>query len=174
MRTIAMARACLDAMCERVLSRRTQGQLLSEKQMVQEKIADSWVEIEQFRLLVLRTAWLIDKHNDYKMVLKDIAAVKAAMPKVLHDIAGRALQLHGSIGLSREMPFAQHVIDSYFLGLADGPTEVHKITVAKQVLRQYKPTNSMFPSYHLPAVRERAFEQYGDELVEESTKPASR
>jgi acyl-CoA dehydrogenase len=174
MRTIAMARACLDAMCERVLSRRTQGQLLSEKQMVQEKIAESWVEIEQFRLLVLRTAWLIDKHNDYKMVLKDIAAVKAAMPKVLHDIAGRALHLHGSIGLSREMPFAQRVIDSYFLGLADGPTEVHKITVAKQVLRQYKPTNSLFPSYHLPAVRERAFEQYGSELVEESTKLASR
>jgi len=81
MRTIAMARACFDAMCERVLSRRTQGQLLSDKQMVQEKIADSWVEIEQFRLLVLRTAWLIDKPDDYKLVLKDIAAVKAAMPK---------------------------------------------------------------------------------------------
>jgi acyl-CoA dehydrogenase len=164
MRTIAMARACLDAMCERVLSRRTQGQLLSEKRMVQERIADSWVEIEQFRLLVLRTAWLIDKHNDYKMVLKDIAAVKAAMPKVLHDIAGRALHLHGSIGLSREMPFAQRVIESYFIGLADGPTEVHKVTVAKQVLRQYKPSNAMFPGYHLPAVREPAFEQYSDKI----------
>ncbi len=164
MRTIAMARACFDAMCERVLSRRTQGQLLSDKQMVQEKIADSWVEIEQFRLLVLRTAWLIDKHNDYKIVLKDIAAVKAAMPKVLHDVAGRALHLHGSIGLSREMPFAQQVIDSYFLGLADGPTEVHKITVAKQVLRSYQPTNALFPSYHLPAVREHAREHHAREL----------
>lgn len=164
MRTIAMARTAFDAMCERVISRQTKGEPLSEKQMVQEKIADSWVEIEQFRLLVLRTAWLIDKHNDYKVVTKDIAAVKAAMPKVLHDVASRALHLHGSIGLSREMPFAQQVIDSYFLGLADGPTEVHKVTIAKQVLRNYKPSNALFPSYHLPGVRERSLEQYRSEL----------
>jgi acyl-CoA dehydrogenase len=161
MRTIAMARTAFDAMCERVLSRRTKGELLADKQMVQEKIADSWIEIEQFRLLVLRTAWLIDKHQDYRRVLKDIAAVKAAMPKVLHDVAGRALHLHGSIGLSREMPFSQQVIDSYFLGLADGPTEVHKVTLARQVLRDYKPTNALFPAYHVPQVKDRAREQYG-------------
>lgn len=164
MRTIAMARAAFDSMCERVVSRRTRGQSLSDFQMVQEKIADSWVEIEQFRLLVLRTAWLIDKHNDYKAVLKDIAAVKAAMPKVLHDVASRALHLHGSIGLSREMPFAQQVIDSYFLGLADGPTEVHKVTVAKQVLRGYAPVNDMFPRYHVPAVKARAQEAVAGRL----------
>src|SRR5712675_1882512 len=135
MRTVGMCQKALDMMCERALSRHTQGSLLAEKQMTQEKIADSWIQIEQFRLLVLRTAWLIDKHQDYKRVLKDIAAVKAAMPKVLHDVAGRTLQLHGSIGLSKEMPFAQQLLDSYMLGLADGPTEVHKVTVAKQVLR---------------------------------------
>jgi acyl-CoA dehydrogenase len=132
---------------------------------VQEKIADSWVEIEQFRLLVLRTAWLIDKHQDYKLVLKDIAAVKAAMPKVLHDVAGRTLQLHGSIGLSKEMPFAQQLLDSYMLGLADGPTEVHKVTVAKQVLRGYKPTNALFPSYQTQQARERAVELYGPSVA---------
>jgi acyl-CoA dehydrogenase len=162
MRTIASAKSAFDAMCERVLSRHTKGEVLAEKQSVQEKIADSWIELEQFRLLVLRTAWLIDKHQNYKKVLKDIAAVKVAMPVVLHNIAGRALHLHGSIGLSREMPFAQQVIDSYFLGLADGPTEVHKVTVAKQVLRDYRPTNALFPSYHLPQVRERAREYYPD------------
>ncbi|MDB5484354.1 MAG: acyl-CoA dehydrogenase [Tardiphaga sp.] len=162
MRTIAHAKAAFDAMCERVLSRRTKGEVLADKQTVQEKIAESWIQIEQFRLLVLRTAWLIDKHQDYKKVLKDIAAVKVAMPKVLHDVAGRALHLHGSIGLSREMPFAQQVIDSYFLGLADGPTEVHLVTVAKQVLRGYKPTNELFPSYHLPRVVAQARELYPD------------
>ena len=57
--------------------------------MTQEKIADSWIEIEQFRLLVLRTAWLIDKYKDYKKVRKDIAAVKVAMPKVYHDVVYR-------------------------------------------------------------------------------------
>ena len=80
----------------------------ARKQLVQEMIADSWIEIEQFRLLVLRTAWLIDKYNDYKRVRADIAAVKAAMPKVLHDVASRALQVHGSLGVSNEMPFGRH------------------------------------------------------------------
>jgi acyl-CoA dehydrogenase len=164
MRTIAKAREAFDRMCERVISRSTQGTLLADKQMVQEKIADSWIEIEQFRLLVLRTAWLIDKHQDYKRVRKDIAAVKAAMPKLLHDIASRALHLHGSLGLSDEMPFMHWVTESYFLALADGPTEVHKITVAKQVLRDYKPSTELFPAYHLPRMRAAAMERYGQDL----------
>lgn len=164
MRTIGEARRALDMMCERALSRETQGERLSEKQMVQEKIADSWMELEQFRLLVLRTAWRIDKYKDYMKVRKDISAVKALMPKVLHDIAARALHLHGSLGVSTEMPFAGMVLDSFHMGLADGPTEVHKVTVARQLLREYKPTNDMFPSYHLPAVRGRALEKFGDTL----------
>jgi len=164
MRTIAESRKAFDMMCERALSRETHGSKLSEKQMVQEKIADSWIEIEQFRLLVLRTAWLIDKHKDYRLVRKDIAAVKAAMPKVLHDVAARALQVHGALGLSDEMPFSHLVVSSFFLGLADGPTEVHKITLAKQLLRHYKPANNPFPAYHLPNLRARALEKYSDVL----------
>lgn len=164
MRTIAKAREAFDRMCERVLSRTTQGGLLADKQMVQEKIADSWVELEQFRLLVLRTAWLIDQHDDYRKVRKDIAAVKAAMPKLLHDVAGRALHIHGSLGLSDEMPFMHWVTESYFLALADGPTEVHKVTVAKQVLRDYKQSAALFPDYHLPRVRAAAMARYGDDL----------
>ena len=160
MRTIGEARKALDMMCERALSRVTQGERLSEKQMVQEKIADSWIELKSFRLLVLETAWRIDKTQDYRKVRKDIAAVKAAMPKVLNDIASRALQIHGSIGVSTEMPFVRQIISSYIMGLADGPTEVHKITVAKQVLRDYRPTNDLFPAYSLISARERALEQY--------------
>jgi acyl-CoA dehydrogenase len=167
MRTIGEGRRALEMMCQRALSRRTQGERLCDKQMVQEKIADSWIELEQFRLLVLRTAWLIDKHQDYQSVRKDIAAVKAAMPKVLHDIASRALQIHGSLGLSDEMPFAGQVLESYYLGLADGPTEVHKITLAKQVIRAHRPTAEIFPAYHLPQVRERAAAKYAGRLVAE-------
>jgi acyl-CoA dehydrogenase len=167
MRTIGEGRRALEMMCQRALSRRTQGERLCDKQMVQEKIADSWIELEQFRLLVLRTAWLIDKHQDYQSVRKDIAAVKAAMPKVLHDIASRALQIHGSLGLSDEMPFAGQVLESYYLGLADGPTEVHKITLAKQVIRAHRPTAEVFPSYHLPQVRERAAAKYAGRLAAE-------
>jgi acyl-CoA dehydrogenase len=160
MRTIGEARKAFDMMCERALSRVTAGERLADKQMVQEKIADSWIELEQFRLLVLRTAWLIDKHQDYRKVRKDIAAVKAAMPKVLHEIASRALQIHGSIGVSTEMPFMKQIAVSYVMGLADGPTEVHKITLAKQVLRDHRPTNDLFPSYSLLNARDRALDRY--------------
>ncbi|QGZ93752.1 acyl-CoA dehydrogenase family protein [Terricaulis silvestris] len=161
MRTIGEARKAFDLTCERVLSRFTQGSTLAEKQLVQEKIADCWIELEQFRLLVMRTAWLIDKHKDYRKVRRDIAAVKAAMPKVLHDIAARALHLHGSIGMSDEMPFMAMIANSFLVGLADGPTEVHKITVARQTLRKYEPTDRLFPSYHLPTARARAREKFG-------------
>ncbi|MGF6601199.1 acyl-CoA dehydrogenase [Paraburkholderia sp. GAS448] len=160
MRTIGLAQKALDALCERVLSRHTQGSVLADKQMVQEKIADSWLELEQFRLLVMRTAWRIDRYQDYQKVRKDIAAVKAAMPKVLHDIAARALHVHGSIGASSEMPFAGMISRAFQMGLADGPTEVHKVTVAKQLLRDYEPCADLFPAYHRPtaaAVAERKF-----------------
>jgi acyl-CoA dehydrogenase len=164
MRTIGQVRKAFDMMCERVLSRETQGSRLADKQMVQEKIADSWMEIEQFRLLVLRTAWKIDRYKDYLKVRRDIAAVKALMPKVFHDVASRALFLHGSLGATGEMPFVEQVIQSFHMGLADGPTEVHKITLARQVLRDYKATDGLFPTQHIPRLREAAIKKYADRI----------
>jgi acyl-CoA dehydrogenase len=145
MRTLALATRAFEMMCERALSRFTKGQRLSEKQMVQEKIADSWVELRQFRLLVLETAWLADRHKDWKAVRQNVAAVKAAMPKVLHDIASRALHIHGALGLSTALPFTDWLINSYLVGLADGPTEVHKVTVAREALKQFQPGQAPFP-----------------------------
>jgi len=164
MRTIGQVRKAFDMMCERVLSRTTQGSRLADKQMVQEKIADSWMEIEQFRLLVLRTAWKIDRYKDYLKVRRDIAAVKALMPKVFHDVASRALYLHGSLGATGEMPFVEQVIQSFHMGLADGPTEVHKVTLARQVLRDYKATDDLFPSQHIPKLRAAALKKYADRI----------
>ena len=164
MRTIAQCKLAFDMMCERALSRTTKGSLLADKQMVQEKIADSWMEIEQFRLLVLRTAWKIDKYKDYLAVRKDISAVKALMPKIFHDVAARALHLHGSLGVTPDMPFAEQVIESFHMGLADGPTEVHKITVARQVLRERHGTNGLFPTQYTPALREAAIAKYADRI----------
>jgi acyl-CoA dehydrogenase len=165
MRTIAQLRRAFDMMCERALSRQTREGPLGSMQMTQEKIADSWIEIEQFRLLVLRTAWLIDKYKDYKRVRKDIAAVKVAMPKVYHDVVQRAMHLHGALGVSNEMPFVAMMVGAEIMGIADGPTEVHKLTVARQVLREYKPVDGLFPSGHLPTRREEARRRYAD-LVE--------
>ena len=82
MRTVGQARRAFDMLCERAVSREVRDGKLAALQMTQEKIADSWIDIEQFRLLVLRTAWLIDKYHDYRKVRRDIAAVKIATPRV--------------------------------------------------------------------------------------------
>jgi acyl-CoA dehydrogenase len=167
MRTIGQAQRALDMMCERALSRFTAGSKLADKQFVQGYIADSYAQLLQFRLMVLYTAWQIDKYNDYRQVRKDIAAIKITMPGVLHDIASRALQVHGALGASNEMPFGAMVHGSFVMGLADGPTEVHKVTVAKQVLRGYKAACGLWPSEHLPAKLAAAREKYAAYLENE-------
>jgi acyl-CoA dehydrogenase len=164
MRTVGLVQRCFDLMCERAVSRITQDEMLGKKQLVQGMVADSWLDMESFRLLVLRTAWRIDKYKDYKRVRKDISAVKAMMPRVLHDVASRALQIHGSLGVSNEMPFAHYVIESFHMGLADGPTEVHKVTLARLLLSEYKPAEGLFPSFHLPTLRAEARANYADVL----------
>ncbi len=167
MRTVGQLKRCFDMMCERALSRTTRDGRLADYQLVQDKIADSYIEIEQFKLLVLRTAWLIDKYNDYRKTRKDIAAIKVAMPKVYHDVAQRAMQIHGALGISNEMPFSSMMIAAQIMGIADGPTEVHKVTIAKQVLRDYKAVDGLFPSAHIPTRRAAAREQYADLLEQE-------
>jgi len=165
MRTVGMVQRAFDMMCERAVSRETQGEMLGRKQMVQQMIADSWIEMESFRLLVMRTAWRIDKYKDYKRVRTDISAVKAAMPKVFHDVAARALQIHGSLGVSKEMPFSAMLIESFHMGLADGPTEVHKATLARLLLSEHRPAPGLFPTGHLPTRRDAAIARYAD-LIE--------
>jgi acyl-CoA dehydrogenase len=167
MRTIGLARRGIDAMCERALSRQVSGGLLADKQFVQGYIADSYAQLMQFRLYVLYTAWLIDKHNNYQKVRKDIAAIKVLMPGVLHDIAWRAIQIHGALGISNEMPFHSMMVAASVMGLADGPTEVHKVTVARQVLRDHRATDDLWPTQHLPKRRAAAREKFAELLEHE-------
>ena len=94
---------------------------------------DTVIESDDHVVLFMTDRRKIDKLKNYKEVRADISAVKAQMPKVYHDVYARALQVHGSLGLSTEMPFAAGVLDSFHMGLADGPTEVHKVTVAADV-----------------------------------------
>jgi acyl-CoA dehydrogenase len=121
----------------------------------------------QFRLFTLYTAWSIDKHNDYRKVRKDIAAIKVVMPTVLHDIAWRAMQVHGALGVSNEMPFMGMVLGAGVMGLADGPTEVHKVTIARQVLRDYKPSDDLWPTEHKPRKVAAAREKLAEYLEHE-------
>jgi acyl-CoA dehydrogenase len=164
MRTIGLAQKALDMMCERALSRETQGSLLADKQFVQGYIADSYAQLVQFRLFVLYTAWQIDKHNDYKRVRKDIATAKVVMPAVLHDIAWRAMQVHGALGTTNEMPFFSMILAAGVMGLADGPTEVHKMTVARQVLRDHRGTDGMWPTGWIPGKIDEARARYAEHL----------
>jgi acyl-CoA dehydrogenase len=163
MRVLAQATRAFEMTCERVVSRFTKGEVLGDKQMVQEQIADSWIQLRQFRLLVLETAWLADQPGaDWKQLRRHISAVKATMPGVLQDISARALHLHGSLGLSHDVPFAEWLINSFHVGLADGPTEVHKVVVAKSVLRDVPPAHGMFPDYVREQRLERARQLYPD------------
>src|SRR5882757_7202450 len=163
MRTVGQCARAFDMMCERALSRRTQGTLLADKQAVQTFIADSWIELQQYRLLVLHTAWKID-NLPHGAARTDIAMCKVAMAKIYHDIVQRALHVHGSLGTTMELPLAHMWMSVPDMALADGPTEVHRATVAKQVLRQYEPASGLFPSEHLPPKREAARRRYADIL----------
>jgi len=164
MRTVGLLRRIFDMLCERAVSCYTQGEVLANKQLVQEMVADSWMEIESFRLLTMQTAWKIDQYNDYKRVRADISAVKAMMQKVLHDVSARALQIHGSLGVTHEMPFVQYLVESFVLGLADGPTEVHKVTLARLLLKEYAPAPDLFPSEHFLRLRAEAEAKVADRL----------
>ena len=115
---------------------------------------------------MLRTAWRIDRYNDYKRVRGDISAVKVAMSGVLHRIASRALQVHGSLGVTEEMPFMDMISNAYHLGLADGPTEVHKVTLARTLFANATPAPGLFPTMHIPAERAAALIKYADVLAE--------
>ena len=156
MRSVGVCQRALDMMCERVLSRETQGTLLADKQMVQSDIAESYAQLEMFRLLVLKTAWQIDQYHDYERVRKDIAAIKFMMPKVLQDIVYRSMHVHGALGVSNEMPFDEMWKYGATMAVVDGPTEVHKVTVAKEVLKGYQPAPGVWPTQFLPERREHA------------------
>ena len=86
------------------------------------------------------------------------------MQKVLHDVSARALQLHGSLGVTHEMPFVQYLVESFVLGLADGPTEVHKVTLARQLLKGHKPRPTCSRSEHLLRLRRSAEAKVADRL----------
>ncbi|GAA4839352.1 acyl-CoA dehydrogenase family protein [Actinomycetospora corticicola] len=165
MRTVGLVTAAFEMMKRRAVSRTSKGRRLADQQLVQAMIADTWIELTQFRLLVLQTAWRIDRYQDYRKVRADIAAVKAAMPKVLADAAGRAIQIHGSLGISKELPFGKWVLESYHMGLADGATEVHKVNLAQALLRSTQPDDGLFPPYILPTRRAESRERYAEVLA---------
>jgi acyl-CoA dehydrogenase len=136
MRSIGVAERALKLMCERAASRVAFGKELARQGVVQEQIAESRMEIEQARLLTLKTAWLIDKVGA-RGARSEIAAIKVIAPRVALRVLDRAIQVHGGGGVSDDFPLARMWAGMRTLRLADGPDEVHVRTVARQELGKY-------------------------------------
>jgi acyl-CoA dehydrogenase len=165
MRALGQVRQALDMICERAVSRETQGSTLAEKQLVQSMIAESWMELTQFRLLVLQTAWKLERLGNSKAMRADIAAVKSLTARLIKNVALRGVQIHGSIGVSAEMPFMDMLSDGLTIGIADGPTEVHDVTLARDILKGYQPVQGLFPTRHTLTRTRAAEEKYADALA---------
>ena len=159
MRTVGAVRRLLDMMAERSVSRFTKGSTLADKQSVQDMLGQTWLDLQQFRLLVLHAAWAVDQVGG-SAARTEIAAVKVATPKVYTEAAYRCMKLHGALGVSNEMPIAGMWLAGAALGLADGPTEVHMTTIAKHVLKDVEPVDGLWPSEHLPERRAAARKRF--------------
>jgi acyl-CoA dehydrogenase len=137
MRAIGMAERALELMVRRAKSRQAFGGPISDQGVVRQQIAESRMEIEQARLLVLKTAWLIDQHGA-SGARAEVAAIKVIAPRVATAVIDRAVQVHGGGGVSGDFPLARMWAMARTLRLADGPDEVHVRSVAREELRRYK------------------------------------
>jgi len=136
MRLIGMAERSVEAMVARATTRIAFGRPLAEQGVVREQIANSRLEIEQARLLVLKTAWLIDNHGA-KGARTEIAAIKVVVPRIACTIIDRAIQIHGAGGMSDDFPLAYFYAWARALRMADGPDEVHLRSVAREELKRH-------------------------------------
>ncbi|MFC8765980.1 acyl-CoA dehydrogenase family protein [Streptomyces sp. NPDC057193] len=136
MRLIGMAERAVELMCRRAVSRTAFGKTLAQQGVVQNWIADARVTIEQLRLLVLKTAWLMDTVGN-RGAHTEIQAIKIATPRAVVDIIDKAVQAHGAGGVSQDFPLAELWAAARTLRLADGPDEVHQRSLARRELKQY-------------------------------------
>ena len=173
MRTIAQCKLAFDMMCERALSRESHGKIIAEHQMVQEKIADSYASIRMLRLFVLETAWKIDNTSTQE-TRTDIAAVKYTMAKVLREVSFNALHILGSLGTTNLTPLQAMYAAAPTMGIADGVDEVHKATVARNVLKGYRPHEGYWPTEYIPAKREQAWEKFEPQVPGRSRAARAR
>ncbi|MFF1594368.1 acyl-CoA dehydrogenase family protein [Streptomyces sp. NPDC058286] len=136
MRLIGMAERAIELMCKRAVARTAFGKPLAQQGVVQEWIADARVAVEQLRLLVLKTAWLMDTVGN-KGAHTEIQSIKIATPRTVVGIIDQAVQLHGAGGVSQDFPLAELWAAARTLRLADGPDEVHQRSLARRELKKY-------------------------------------
>jgi acyl-CoA dehydrogenase len=155
MRWLGQARRAFDMLCERALQREAFGKKLASHQTVQNWIADSAAEMQAARLMTLHAAWVIDTQGA-AAARKEISLIKFFGAKVLHDVIDRAIQIHGSLGYSSDLPLEEMYRHARAARMYDGPDEVHRVSVARQILSGYQPPKGMWPREHVPTRREAA------------------
>jgi acyl-CoA dehydrogenase len=136
MRAVGMAERALELACRRALSRSTFGKRIADHDTVRAQIAEARMAIEQVRLLVMKTAWLVDKHGT-NGARSEISAIKVLAPRMACDVIDRAIQIHGGAGVSDDTPLALMWSRARTLRIVDGPDDVHIRRVGHYELRKY-------------------------------------
>ncbi len=162
MRWLGVSQRAFDMLCERALSRYAFGSVLSDKQTVQNWIADSAAQMQAARLMTLHAAWRMDNEGA-SAARTDISLIKFFGANVLFDVVDRALQIHGALGYSTDLPLEAMYRYARAARLYDGADEVHRQSVARQILRGYEPHE--VPSEHVPTRREEARARFADLLT---------
>ena len=142
MRAIGAAERALELMCDRADARETFGKPVSHNANIRDWIAESRIELEMARLIVMKTAWLMDTVGNQHARI-EISGIKFAVPKICLQIIDRAIQVHGGGGVSDDFPLAAMYAYLRTLRLADGPDEVHKMTIARRELRAHQPAEAV-------------------------------
>lgn len=148
MRWIGVAQRAFELMLARALERETRGRKLAEYETIQNWIADSAAELHGFRLMTLHAAWLMDKDADAR---KEISMIKFVGARVLHDVLDRAIQVHGALGFSGDSPLEGWYREARAARIYDGPDEVHRMVVARRMLRDFGAGRSEAPRATAPA-----------------------
>ena len=159
MRWLGVSQRAFDMLCERAQSRFAHGSLLAEKQTVQNWIADSAAQMQAARLMTLHAAWVMDNEGA-AAARTDISMIKFFGAGVMHDVVDRALQIHGSLGYSTDLPLEAMYRFARGARFYDGPDEVHRQSVARQILRGYTAPLQGVPTEHVPTRRAAAREQF--------------
>ena len=145
MRTIGVAERALEYLVKRALSRTAFGSLVAQKGLIQDWIAESRIEIDMAREYVLRCAHLMDTVGN-RAAANEISGIKVAVPNMALKVIDRAIQVHGAMGVTQDTPLAQMWVHARTLRIADGPDEVHKMTIARRELKKYASDFSMIPA----------------------------
>ncbi len=165
MRFIGLSRRAFDMLCERATYRFSHGKVLGDHETVRNWIADSAAQLDAARLMTLHAAWIADKHG-FSAARREISLIKFFGADALHDIVDRALQVHGALGYSTDLPLEAMYRFARGTHFYDGADELHRSVAARLILREYDAPPNEIPREHVPTRRAAALERYADVLRE--------